>query len=235
MSDDSDISGASEDGFLAAEYALGLLSAAEHAAFAARLRSEPALRAELSLWQSRLTSLDAQFAEMPPPPAAWSRIEQRLFPAAAKPGFWNSVSFWRAASGVAALVAVVAIGLNIATPRPDPNAFAAQLVAALSAQGSNVQMVALYNATTGQLRLTTLSGDAVPNKDYELWAIEGDAPAKSMGVIPINQRVDVPVKPDILAGFGPGTTLAITLEPKGGAPHGVATGPIVAAGKAAKI
>ena len=106
MSDDSDISGASEDGFLAAEYALGLLSAAEHAAFASRLRSEPALRAELSLWQSRLASLDAQFAEMPPPPAAWSRIEQRLFPAALKPGFWNSLSFWRAASGVAALVAV---------------------------------------------------------------------------------------------------------------------------------
>ena len=56
-----------------------------------------------------------------------------------------------------------------------------------------------------------------------------------MGAIPINQRVDVAVKPDILAGFGPGTTLAITLEPKGGAPHGAATGPSAAAGKAAKI
>jgi anti-sigma-K factor RskA len=56
-----------------------------------------------------------------------------------------------------------------------------------------------------------------------------------MGVIPINQRVDVPVKADILAGFGPGVTLAISLEPKGGSPTGAPTGPVVAAGKATPI
>jgi anti-sigma-K factor RskA len=235
MSDETDISGGDEDGFLAAEYALGLLSPAEYAAVGARLRNEPALRADLRFWRQRLSSLDGEFAETPAPAAIWPRIEQRLFTAAAKPGLWNSLALWRSLSAAAALVAIIAIGVNVATPRPDPNAFAAQLVAALNAQGSDVSMVALYNASTGQLRLTTLSGEAVPDKDYELWAIEGDAPAKSMGVIPINQRVDLAVKPDILAGFGPGTTLAITLEPKGGAPHGVATGPIVAAGKAARI
>ena len=128
-----------------------------------------------------------------------------------------------------------AIGVNVATPRPDPNAFAAQLVAALNAQGSTVSVVALYNATTGQVRLTTLSGDAVPDKDYELWAIEGSNAPKSMGVIPINQRVDVKVAPDILAGFGPGTTLAITLESKGGSKTGAPQGPVVAAGQATPI
>jgi anti-sigma-K factor RskA len=165
----------------------------------------------------------------------WGGIAQGLFTSAATPGGCISLALGRSLRAAAALVAIIAIGVNVATPRPDPNAFAAQLVAALNAQGSDVSVVALYNATTGQFRLTTHTGEAVPDKDYELWAIEGDAPAKSMGVIPINQRVDLAVKPDILAGFGPGTTLAITLEPKGGAPHGVATGPIVAAGKAARI
>ncbi len=54
-------------------------------------------------------------------------------------------------------------------------------------------------------------------------------------MIAINQRVDMAVKPDILAGFGPGTTLAISLEPKGGSPTGAPTGPVVAAGKATMI
>jgi anti-sigma-K factor RskA len=235
MSDEIDISGDGEDGFLAAEYALGLLSPAEYAAVGARLRNEPALRADLRFWRRRLSSLDREFAETPAPAAVWSGIEQRLFTSAAKPGWWNSLALWRSLSAAAALVAIIAIGVNVATPRPDPNAFAAQLVAALNAQGSDVSVVALYNATTGQLRLTTLSGEAVPDKDYELWAIEGDAPAKSMGVIAIDARTDVKVAPDILAGFGPGTTLAISLEPKGGSKTGAPTGPVVAAGKATRI
>lgn len=235
MSEDGDISGMDGDSVRVAEYALGLLTPDEHAAMGTRIRADRLLRSELGFWRSRFAGLDAQFAETPAPAAVWSRIERRLFADTARAGWWNSLALWRGLSAAAAAIAVVAIGINLATPRPDPNAFAAQLVAALSAQGSNVQVVALYNAQTGQVRLTTISGDAVPDKDYELWAIEGANAPKSMGVIPINQRVDVPVKSDILAGFGPGVTLAISLEPKGGSPTGAPTGPVVAAGKATPI
>jgi anti-sigma-K factor RskA len=235
MSEDGDISGHDEARLLAAEYVLGVLPPAEHAAVSARLGAEPALRAEVRFWRSRLARLDAQFAETPAPAAVWTRLEGRLFGRDRGPGLWGSVAFWRSLSGVMAAIALLAIAINLAAPRPDPDAFAAQLVAALSAQGSNVQVVALYNATTGQVRLTTISGAAVPDKDYELWAIEGSKPPRSMGVIPIDRRVDVPVAPDILAGFGPGTTLAISLEPKGGSKTGAPTGPVVAAGQAKAI
>lgn len=236
MSDDRDISGAGEDGVLAAEYVLGVLPPDEYAAVGQRLRIDAALRADYRLWRNRLSTLDAQFAETPAPARVWTRIEQRLFASpAGQRGLWNSIGFWRSLSAAAALVAIVAIGVNVVTPRPDPNAFAAQLVAALSAQGSNVSVVALYNASTGQLRLTTLSGDAVPDKDYELWAIEGSNPPRSMGTFPINQRVDLKLTPEELAGFGPGTTLAISLEPKGGSTTGAPTGPVVAAGQAKAI
>jgi anti-sigma-K factor RskA len=235
MSDDANIPGEHEDELLAAEYALGLLTPAEHATVGARLRADPALRADLRFWRARLASLDWGFAETPAPAAVWPRLERRLFAEPARGGWWNSLALWRALSAAALAVAVVAIGIDLAMPRPDPNAFAAQLVAALSAQGSDVNVVALYNATTGQVRLTTISGTAVADKDYELWAIEGSNPPRSMGVIPVTQNVDVKITPDILAGFGPGTTLAISLEPKGGSKTGAPTGPVVAAGKAARI
>ncbi|MEP7239459.1 MAG: anti-sigma factor [Devosia sp.] len=236
MSETGHIDETGDHGVLAGEYVLGLLDAAEHAAFAARLRVEPELQAEVRSWRQRLGQLDAEFAETPAPSAVWSRLERRLFaPDASRAGLWHSLALWRGLTGVAAAVAVVAIGLNLAMPRPDPNAFAAQLVAALSAQGSNVQVVALYNAQSGQVRLTALSGDKVPDKDYELWAIEGAEAPKSLGVIKIDARNDVKLPADILARFGPGTTLAISLEPLGGSPGAGPTGPVVAAGKATPI
>ena len=50
-------------------------------------------------------------------------------------------------------------------------------------------------------------------------------------VIAENKRISQ----DILIDFGEGTTLAVTLEQKGGSPTGVAQGPIVAVGKATQI
>ena len=234
MSDESNISGHDEDRLVAAEYALGVLPDGEREVVRSRLRSEPALRSELSFWRQRLSSLDTEFAETPAPAGVWPRIEQRLFTGQATGGWWNSLALWRSVAAGALAVAAIAVAINMTTPRPDPKAFAAELVAALTAEGSNVSFVALYNSR-GELRLTPLSGEQFPDKDYELWAIEDGGPAKSMGVIAANARNDVPISQDILVDFGEGTTLAVTLEQKGGSPTGVAQGPIVAVGKATQI
>lgn len=235
MSDEINISGHEEDSLLVAEYVLGLLPEAERTSLRGRLRSEPALRSDLIFWRSRLASLDVEFAESTAPAGVWPRIEQRLFTGQAKGGWWNSLALWRSVAAGAFAVAAIAVAINVTTPKPDPKAFAAELVAALHAEGSNVSFVALYNSGSGELRITPLSGDQYTDKDYELWAIEDGGPAKSMGVIAANARNDVRIAPDILVDFGEGTTLAVTLETKGGSPTGVAQGPIVALGKATQI
>jgi anti-sigma-K factor RskA len=235
MSDETNISGHDEDSLLVAEYVLGLLPEAERASLRARLEAEPLLRSDLDFWRSRLASLDVGFAETAAPAGVWPRIEQRLFPGEAKRGWFDSLALWRGIAAGAFAVAAVAIAINVTTPRPDPRAFAAELVAALHAEGSNVSFVALYNRGSGELRITPLSGDQPSDKDYELWAIQGGQAAKSMGVIAANSRNDVKVAPDILVDFGEGTTLAVTLEAKGGSPTGVAQGPIVAVGTATQI
>jgi anti-sigma-K factor RskA len=125
------------------------------------------------------------------------------------------------------------VGANYLLPRPLPTG--AELVAALEAQGSNVKFVALYDAAAGTVRLVALSGEAVPDKDFELWAIEGSAAPVSMGVIPIDTASSIALSAGLRAGLGAGTVLAVSLEPKGGSPTGQPTGPIVAQGAARAI
>ena len=43
--------------------------------------------------------------------------------------------------------------------------------------------LALYDQVSGEVRITSLSGQALADKDYELWYIKGDSPAGSMGVL----------------------------------------------------
>jgi len=225
-----------DDRVLIAEYALGLLEGGERAAVAHRVATEPVLAADLVLWRERLSTLDNEFVETPAPANAFSRIERRLFGEATTAGWWNSLAVWRGFAGAAAAVAVIAVGLNIATPRPDATALATQLVAALQAnEGSGVEFVALYDQGSGEVRITSLSGQALADKDYELWYIKGDSPAVSMGVLPINEKREIPLDAAAKAGIAAGTTLAVTLEQKGGSPTGVAQGPIVAVGKVLPI
>lgn len=238
MSVGSEHSGGPEDDrVLVAEYALGLLDGRERVVMAHRIETEPQLSDEMRMWRDRLSSLDSEFADTAPPAGTFGKIEHRLWGVADKPaGWWNSLILWRWATSVAAAVAVIALGLNVMLPRPDAQALATQLVAALQAnEGSGVEFVAFYDQVSGAVRITSLSGKAFSDKDYELWYIKGDAPAVSMGVLPINEKREIPLDAAAKAGIEAGTTLAVTLETKGGSPTGVAQGPIVAVGKVTPI
>ena len=225
-----------EDRVLVAEFALGLLDAAEHERVGRRIAAEPLLAREMTLWRLRLSSLDREFAETPAPAGVLDRVEARLFPpsaaTAAPAGFWNSLRFWRGLAAAGLAVAVIAVGVDLV---PRPPLTGPELVAALEAQGSDVKLIAFYDKTAGTIRIAALSGDAVPNKDFELWAIEGKNAPVSMGVIALNAKANVNMPATVKQGFGAGTVLAVSLEPKGGSPTGAPTGPIVAAGAATAI
>lgn len=238
--DDDRSDGLGGDDVLVGEFALGLLDAAEHEQMARRIAAEPALRAELRLWQSRLASLDGGFAEQSPPGGVLERVEARVFGAArpaARASWWDSLGLWRGLAAGATAVAVLSIGFNLMQPAPvDPEEFATQLVAALQSQeGSGIEFVALYDTASGTVRLTSLAGEVAPDRDLELWYIRDDEPAVSMGVVPLDQRTEIDLAPDAKAKFGEGIVLALTLEQKGGSPTGVAQGPIVAVGAATPI
>ena len=240
MSVYEEIGGMDGDRALAAEYVLGLLSPADRTVMRRRLDAEPALAAEARLWQSRFAGLDAEFEELAPPARLLAAIERRAFgevpKAAGLASWWNSLALWRGMTAGAAAVAVMALGFGLTRPAPlDPTAVAVQLVAALEQEGSATKFLALYDGATGSVRLTAVSGEAVADRDLELWYIDDtDAPV-SMGVIKVTGRTEVALPREARIKFEDGTVLAITLEPKGGSPTGVPTGLIVAAGPAVEI
>ena len=236
MSTEGHGSGGEDDQVLVAEYALDLLEGGERATVARRIANEPLLAADLRIWRARLSSMDGEFAEVAAPAGVLQRVETRLFGTPANTGWWNSLALWRGLTAPAAPRAVIAVGFNLSQPRVDPAALATQLVAAIQAQeGSGVEFIAVYDEALGQVRVTSLRGDAVPDKDFELWYIKGDAPAVSMGVLPVNERREIPLDAAARASIEPGTVFAVTLEQKGGSPTGVAQGPIVAVGTATPI
>jgi anti-sigma-K factor RskA len=243
MSTEGHSGGSEDDQVLVAEYSLGLLNGAEHVVAAHRVATEPALGAEALVWRQRLASLDGQFAEVRAPDGVLGKVEKRLWGDGYEKetrrgwfGWWSSLPTLRGMVLAGHLLAFGAFGYIFMFPRIDPNTLATQLVAAIQAQeGSGVEFIAYYDQARGEVRVTALSGMALADQDYELWYIKGDAPAVSMGVLPVDARREIPLDAAAKANIEPGTVFAVTLEQKGGSPTGVAQGPIVAVGTATEI
>lgn len=226
---------AGDGGSLVAEYVLGVLDQQAHQAMARRIADDPNMQAEARFWQQRLSTLDESFEEVAAPRATFGKVETRLFGTTAYTNpfvaLWQSVALWRglAAGGVA--VAALAIGLNVLQPVVDTDVTApAQLVATLDAEDSDVKFLAFYDASRGSVRLAALSGEKVENKDFELWFIDGDKAPVSLGIVPVEGKVEVALTDEMRETIHEGTVLAVTLEPLGGGPGGKPSGPIVAAG-----
>src|SRR5258708_20040372 len=93
MSANDTMDPADDGNLIAAEYVLGVLSAAERREVERRLAQEPALASEVAFWEERLSGLTDAVAPVSPPEAAWSRIETAIGPAATRPSLWHTLTF----------------------------------------------------------------------------------------------------------------------------------------------
>ncbi|MCB2114939.1 MAG: anti-sigma factor [Rhodobacteraceae bacterium] len=201
---------------LAAEYVLGTLPLAERLTAEALIESDATFRALVEDWQTRLAPLAEDYEDVTPPPGLFRKVESRLFP---EPEPQRRAGWvWGALTGLAlALVAAVVISLTLAPQAP--------LVATLTGEGQTLTVAARYDAAGKELIVERTAGPAAEaDKDYELWLIPAGKSAVSIGLVR-EATLAIPVE-----ALPPGTTLAITLEPRGGSPTGVATGPLLVAG-----
>ena len=107
-----------------------------------------------------------------------------------------------------------------------------QFVALLQKDSASPAFILTVDGTSKNFTVRRVGATPEPGKSYELWLVSDKLQRpRSLGVIGGNDFTARPV----LNAYDPDTvnkaTYAVTLEPEGGSPTGVATGPIVFTGK----
>jgi anti-sigma-K factor RskA len=131
-------------------------------------------------------------------------------------------------ASVAGLVTVATFASGILTPVSQTKPLVAELTGDAS---TTINLLAQYDAGNGALKITPVAAKQAEAKSLELWLIEGDNPAKSLGILPQTGEGEIIIPAELRSKFGAGVTLAVSVEPFGGSPTGTATGPVVAVGK----
>ncbi|MBI3897695.1 MAG: anti-sigma factor [Gammaproteobacteria bacterium] len=212
---------------LAAEFVLGTLHGAARQRFLRLLRTDAALRADVTAWERRLSELLLQAAAPPvaPPARVWRAIERRLDNQPHLPGWRQRLSFWRTfAIGAVAAALLLYIGVTPLTSPPAAPSFMAML------QDRQAQSTWLINTTrtTGEIVIKPLQPQTLAQqRALELWLIPADGTPRSLGLIAPTDATTLVVAQALQPMLIPGALLAISLEPAGGSPTGSPTGPVL--------
>lgn len=218
---------------LAAELALGVLDGDDRARALRLSLADPTFAAEVDAWRGRLEPLCAGFGEVPPS-NLWPSIERRL-------GAGDNVKqlrIWRwSAIGSGALAASLAAVL-VFQPAPAPVEIVRmpdKLVVAQLAGGDGAALLAAnYDPAAGELRIRAVT---MPSSELapELWIIPEDGVPRSLGLVSADGMSRMPVAEGHRKLMHDGATLAITMEPRDGAPHAAPSSAPIAAGKISTI
>lgn len=223
-----DQAGDRKDDTRAAEYVLGVLSAAERREVQRQLATDPVLRAEVEHWEDRLAPLVSEVSAVEPPTHLWRGIEERIGTSGEtglRRSRWESLVFWRSmAFGAAALAAAsLAALIYVGTIAPPMRPMVANVA------GAQSSFVAAIDPASRRLTIIPSSVVKIDQHSLQLWLIASGGKPQSLGLIESAMPVHVILPAQIVVAAD--ATLAVSLEPPGGSPTGQPTGPVIASGK----
>ena len=219
--------GGPEPDTTAAELALGVLDGEERAAALRRVLADPAFAREVERWRDHFSALFAAVPAVEPAPAVSERVVARLdgpAPRRTAAGYWKPFAL-ASSLAAASLLAVVVTRPDPVAPPAIVRSAPAPMIAAFVIEGQKVATVATYDAAAK--RLSMPGPMPIPaGKSAQLWAIVGDEAPKPLGLFrEAGGRVEADAPSSV--PMTEGTTFAISLEPLGGSPTGLPTGPVV--------
>ena len=101
-------------------------------------------------------------------------------------------------------------------------------VAVVNDENGNALWVALVYPGLQRVDIdVTTAPDAQATNDYQLWILAGDGTPFSIGLLPQTGEATLTLEAAAVAALDTGNTLAVSLEPLGGSPQPVPTGPVL--------
>jgi anti-sigma-K factor RskA len=218
-------------------YVLGTMSRRARRRFARILDEASDARALQLALESRLAPLGSSVAPVNPSGLVWQRIARELqFGKRHRPA--SQVPRWSVAASMLLAIGltVVSIGWWKAMHRP-PEVMvetvrelvpdAASVAVVHDASGKPIWVARVYLASERlELRVNT-PPESVAEKDYELWALMDDGTPVSLGLLPKSGADTRTLDARAMASIRRSSMLAVSLEPAGGSPQPVPTGPVL--------
>jgi anti-sigma-K factor RskA len=215
---------------LAAEYVLGLLRHRARARFERLCAELPAALSARLRWEERLLPLSLALAPVAPDANRWPQIERAIAAlnggsAAPRVATRSAARRWWPVAVAAALIGVALLVGKLtywSEPTWEPIAVLAPANAAplwrleRSADGAQITIRAL-----GPITLSA-------TKSYELWILpSGGGNPVSLGLMPRHGKLERRLTPTQRTLLAAARQIAVSVEPLGGSPTGLPTGPVV--------
>jgi anti-sigma-K factor RskA len=220
---------------LAAQYVLGTLGPRARRRLAAIARRDATVAAAIAAWDGRLSGLAAGVAPVVPAPRVWNAIRHRLgftddrgaTGAVARTPWWSSLGWWRALATVGFVLAI-AFGVSLFAPGPER---AEQVVVVLAGPDAKPALIATADRGSRLLNVKAVAPVQIAaGRALELWMLPQGQNPRSLGLIPATGigRVTLPDTAGAVLQNIP--ALAVSVEPAGGSPTGLPTGPVIYTG-----
>lgn len=222
---------------LAAEYVIGTLRGSARARFQSLMRYDAGLRLIVAEWEERLTPLAAAAGEVPPPARMWQAIARRIGGRTSQ----SRLAFWRGLAVTSTAFALVLATFVGTKPAPElPMASVAVMADDKGQPSMVVSWPSMKDARDPHVRIRVLQEHAkmATGTAWELWMLPRDQAAPvSMGLITTDVNQVMRVKVDLAKRFGAGEVwgIAMSVEPAGGSPTGLPTGPVIFKGQCVRV
>lgn len=168
----------------------------------------------------RRIARDIGFGKTPAEPKRRGTLMPLLAAGLALAVLATSLGWWRQLQRPPETVIETVVQTETVTVEPE--------VAVINDENGNALWVALVYQNLGRVDIdVTTAPDPQTANDYQLWILAGDGTPASMGLLPQAGEASLTLDANAVAALGTGNTLAVSLEPLGGSPQPVPTGPVL--------